>query len=259
MNSNTETATFSRTVADLPGPKGVPIFGNQLQMRGAQWHVTLASHIRKFGPIFRLEAFGIPIVVVSDRTAVSNLLRDRPEGFERSGGLRTRMNELKVGGVFTAEGEDWRKQRKMVTGGLSVDVIRNFFPTMGFMTERMLNRWKAALANGKPIDLRRDLKALALDIIVGISMGYDLDVVNDDSNPLRDAPQSMHMTWFGVTNWHYQIGNVGILLDGETISAGTTPNPASVTQAYNSLKRNGSVDVILVGHDHPDHTIQLPE
>jgi len=185
MNSNTETATFSRTVADLPGPKGVPIFGNQLQMRGAQWHVTLASHIRKFGPIFRLEAFGIPIVVVSDRTAVSNLLRDRPEGFERSGGLRTRMNELKVGGVFTAEGEDWRKQRKMVTGGLSVDVIRNFFPTMGFMTERMLNRWKAALANGKPIDLRRDLKALALDIIVGISMGYDLDVVNDDSNPLQ--------------------------------------------------------------------------
>jgi cytochrome P450 len=195
MNTNTEAPEldvedvgelkYSRTVEDLPGPKGQPFFGNQLQMRGRQWHVTLAKYIREFGPIYRLKAFGIPIVVVSDRAAISNLLRDRPEGFERNRGLRTRMNELKVGGVFTAEGEDWRKQRKLVMGGLSFDVIHNFFPTMGFMTERMLQRWKAALAEGKPVDLRRDLKALALDIIVGIAMGYDLGVVNDDSNQLQ--------------------------------------------------------------------------
>lgn len=201
MNPNIEVAEmdvedagelkYSRTIDDLPGPKGVPFFGNQLQMRGSQWHVTLANYIREFGPIYRLNAFGIPIVVVSDRVAISNLLKARPESFERSKGLRTRMNELKVGGVFTAEGEDWRKQRKLVTGGLSVEVIRNFFPTMGKMTERVLVRWKTMLESGERVDLHRDLKALALDIIVGIAMGYDLNVINDDSNPLQHDLDSL--------------------------------------------------------------------
>src|SRR5215468_1656693 len=28
------------------------------------------------------------------------------------------------------------------------------------------------------------------------------------------APRSVRMTWFGITNWHYQIGDLGIMLDG---------------------------------------------
>lgn len=180
-----ESLAYTRTVADLPGPKGQPIFGNQLQMRGTQWHLTIARWIREYGTMFRLNAFGIPIVVVSDRAAIAHLLHERPDGFERNKGLRTRMNELKIGGVFTAEEGEWRRQRKQVTGGLSVDVIRNFFPTMGDLTERMLERWKLQLAQGRPVDLQRDLKALALDIIVGIAMGYDIDAVNDDGNALQ--------------------------------------------------------------------------
>ncbi len=85
--------------------------------------------------------------------------------------------------------------------------------------------------------------------------GSDDEVVD----PLSGAPQSMRMTWFGITNWHYQVGDVGIMLDGETMNRGSTPNPESVTKAIASLKRNGSVDVILVGHDHGDHSAQIPE
>ncbi|MFC5743981.1 cytochrome P450 [Dyella tabacisoli] len=176
---------YSRTIADLPGPKGQPLIGNLLQMGGRQLHLTLAKWIREFGPIFRVTALGNPLVIVSDRTAVNHLLRERPDGFRRVRNLKTVMGELKIGGVFTAESEDWRKQRKLVMGGLNVEVVRNFYPTMVFMTERMLQRWKTAVADGKPVNLRRDLKALALDIIVGIAMGHDIDAVNDDNNQLQ--------------------------------------------------------------------------
>lgn len=76
------------------------------------------------------------------------------------------------------------------------------------------------------------------------------------------TPENVRMTWFGITNWHYQIGDAGILLDGETISdfsAVPTPNVASVTKAYETLKKRGKVDVILVGHEHGDHAVQVPE
>lgn len=72
-------------------------------------------------------------------------------------------------------------------------------------------------------------------------------------------PTDIRMTWFGITNWHYQIGAVGILLDGETRNQGSTPNADSVAKALVSLQRTGTVDAILVGHDHGDHSAQVPE
>jgi cytochrome P450 len=190
MDTTTNTGTlpqlsYSRRMEDLPSPAGLPFVGNALQLSGRQMHLKLTEWVREYGPMFRLNVFGHPMVIVSDASTVNGLLRERPDGFRRSGGLKTIMNDLNIGGVFTAEGETWRKQRKLVMAGLNVEVIRNFFPTMVVMTERMLERWKASLAEGKPVDLRRDLKAMALDTIVGIAMGHDIDAVNDDGNPLQ--------------------------------------------------------------------------
>jgi hypothetical protein len=77
-----------------------------------------------------------------------------------------------------------------------------------------------------------------------------------------DAPANVRMTWFGITNWHYQIGDAGILLDGETISdfsANPMPNVPSVTKAMKAVGSTGDIDVILVGHEHGDHGVQVPE
>lgn len=98
--------------------------------------------------------------------------------------------------------------------------------------------------------------SLALALAAALSGCNDSDAPVD---PLSQAPQSIKMTWFGITNWHYQIGDIGIMLDGETKNQGSSPDGASVSKAIGSLKRNGSIDVILVGHDHPDHSVQLPE
>lgn len=176
---------YSRRIADLPCPKGQPWVGNALQLSGRQMHQKFTGWVREFGPMFRLDVFGNPIVIVADSATVQGVLKERPEVFRRSGSLKTIMHELNIGGVITAEGDAWRKQRKLVMSGLSAEVIRNFFPTMRFMTERMMDRWKSRLAAGKPVDLRRDLKAMALDVIVGLAMGHDIDAVNDDGSPLQ--------------------------------------------------------------------------
>jgi hypothetical protein len=83
-------------------------------------------------------------------------------------------------------------------------------------------------------------------------------------DPLQNAPESVRMTWFGITNWHYQIGDKGVMLDGEVVNSGSTPRAGSVTMALTTLKSGTgtaalSVDVILVGHAHGDHSTQTPE
>ena len=77
-----------------------------------------------------------------------------------------------------------------------------------------------------------------------------------------DRPENMRMTWFGITNWHYQVGDTGILLDGETISdfsANPTANAPSVAKALQAIRLRGGIDAILVGHEHGDHGVQIPE
>ena len=82
-------------------------------------------------------------------------------------------------------------------------------------------------------------------------------------DPLAAAPAKVLMTWFGITNWHYQIGDKGVLLDGEVVNSGSTANAGAVTKAFNALKGSGTeartIDVVLLGHVHPDHSVQLPE
>ncbi len=78
----------------------------------------------------------------------------------------------------------------------------------------------------------------------------------------NEPPEQVRMTWFGITNWHYQIGDTGILVDGETMadfSDHAKPNVASVTKAASAIHLKGNIDVILVGHEHGDHGVQVPE
>jgi cytochrome P450 len=182
---DTSGLSFSRTIADLPGPKPLPIVGNLLQLGGRQIHLTFEKWIRKYGSAFRFSVLGTPVLVISDHAVVTRILRDRPSAFRRSTGGVNIMKELRIAGVFTAEGDDWRNQRKLVMRSLNAEVVRNYFPNMVRLTERMLVRWKTALQNGQQVDLHRDLKAMALDTIVGIAMGYDLDALNNDGNQLQ--------------------------------------------------------------------------
>lgn len=78
--------------------------------------------------------------------------------------------------------------------------------------------------------------------------------------PIEDAaPKNVRMTWFGITNWHYQVGDLGILLDGAVGYPARDPNPAMVTRVHDALKLKGKVDVVLLGHLHGDHSVDTPE
>lgn len=85
----------------------------------------------------------------------------------------------------------------------------------------------------------------------------DSDPVAPD--PFANAPTSIRTTWFGISNWHYQIGESGVILDGEVVNSGRTPNPAAVSKALSALTKKGTVDMFLVGHEHSDHAAQIPE
>lgn len=179
-----------RTIADLPGPPGLPLVGNMFDIDSMQFHRVLEQRAREYGPMYKVRFGGKTVIVISDNTLIASLLRDRPEALRRSSRTSTMLKELGTHGVFTEEGEDWRKQRKLVMRGLTPEVIRNFFPKMVDMTDRLRLRWTRAIQEKRSIDIARDLKAYALDVIIGLSMGQDINSLEHDDIPLqRDIEQ----------------------------------------------------------------------
>ena len=63
-----ETATLlrSKTIEDLPSPKGLPLVGNLLQLDLPHFHQQLENWCDELGPIFKLKMGKREIVCVAD-------------------------------------------------------------------------------------------------------------------------------------------------------------------------------------------------
>lgn len=174
-----------RSIAGLPGPKGVPLLGNLRQIDPKRFHRSMENWAREFGAMYRFTLMKRGFVVVSDRDAIAAILRDRPDTFRRSTRTARMLEEAGTRGLFTAEGEEWRRQRKLTMRAMTPEVVHRFYPTLAMMTERLCARWKAALAAGRKVDMLRDLKAYTLDVTIGLAMGQDINTLEHEDNPLQ--------------------------------------------------------------------------
>lgn len=172
-------------IADLPGPKARPLFGNVREIRARPFHQVLESWGREYGPLYRFRIMRKQMLATSDRDLIAALLRDRPDMIRRSSRSAEMLNEVGTRGLFTAEGEDWRRQRKLVMRALTPEVIHSFFPTLAAMTDRLRQRWERAVAAGQPVDLLRDLKSYTLDVTIGLAMGQDINTLELEEHPLQ--------------------------------------------------------------------------
>lgn len=175
----------SRRIADLPGPKARPLFGNIREIRAQPFHLVMENWAREHGPLYRFRIMRKQMLATSDRDLIAALLRDRPDVIRRSTRSAEMLNEVGTRGLFTAEGEDWRRQRKLVMRALTPEVIHNFFPTLAAMTDRLRLRWEHAIAAGTPVDMLRDLKAYTLDVTIGLAMGQDINTLELEEHPLQ--------------------------------------------------------------------------
>ncbi|NYE59282.1 cytochrome P450 [Duganella sp. 1224] len=176
---------MGKNISDLPGPKPRPLLGNVREIRARPFHQVLEDWGREFGPLYRFRIMGRQMLATSDRDMIATLLRDRPDMMRRSSRTAEMLDEIGTRGLFTAEGEDWRRQRKLVMRALTPEVIHHFFPTLAAMTERLRLRWQRALAAGQPVDLLRDLKAYTLDVTIGLAMGQDINTLELEAHPLQ--------------------------------------------------------------------------
>ena len=172
-------------IRDLPGPRGLPILGNSLQIRPSRLHLILEEWSRRYGDYFRVRIGGRELVVTKNPEAIAAVLRDRPDGFGRTQRMNEIAKEMGFDGLFSVNGEQWRRQRPMVMAGLDPAHIKSYFPALVRVTQRFAGRWQRAAAAGDTIELQADLMRYTVDVTAGLAFGVDINTLESDEEVIQ--------------------------------------------------------------------------
>lgn len=184
--SDTATTPPLRDVADLPGPRGWPVVGSLFQLRRDVIHQGIERWCERYGALFKLRLGKRQLVVVSDHALIAEVLRDRPQGWRRTQQLQVVSREMGLKpGLFGAEGDAWRAQRRMVMSGLDPSRVRAYFPSLQRVTDRLQRRWQAAADQGRMLDLQPELMRYTVDTVAGLAFGRDINTLESDGEVIQ--------------------------------------------------------------------------
>lgn len=175
-----------REIGDLPCPRGLPLLGNLLQIDSPRVHAQVEAWARCHGPLFTIRLGRSRLLVIADHVAMSAVMRDRPEGFRRTPLLARVSREMGIiSGVFGAEGEEWKRQRRMVMAGLDPRHLRLYFPQLVAVSARLDGRWRKSATARLPIDLQSDLMRFTVDAVSGLAFGAETHTLDSDDDVIQ--------------------------------------------------------------------------
>ena len=169
-----------RPLSELDGPFALPVVGNLLQIRLEKLHQQLENWADRYGPFYRVR-FGTHLVpVLTDATLLRSMLHERPHKYRRTQNLEAISAEMGLRGVFSSEGDDWRRQRRVVIAALNRARLEPFFPNLKILLTRLHRRWEKAAEQGAAVDACGDLMRFTVDVTVWLAFGNDFNTMETD-------------------------------------------------------------------------------
>jgi cytochrome P450 len=201
--------TVLRNIEDLPGPPGLPLLGNLLQLKPARVHQQIERWGREYGPFFKFRFGKILVLAITDHETIGAVLRDRPDGFRRT--VRTMQVGREMGfdpGVFVAEGQAWSDQRRMVMASFAPGHVKAYFPSLLKVTQRLRARWQRAVSARDVIPLQSDLMRFTVDAIAGLAFGTDINTLESGQDVIQHHldkvfPALIKRTFAMFPYWRY--------------------------------------------------------
>ncbi|MBV8357962.1 MAG: cytochrome P450, partial [Deltaproteobacteria bacterium] len=160
---------------DIPGPKPRPIVGNLLNIDQNKPIQSFMALAREYGPIFRLEFSGRPLILCSSQELVNELC-DEQRFDKRVHGALKEVRAFTGDGLFTAKTQEhnWGLAHRILMPVFGPAWLRNMFPQMLDIAEQMLLKWER-LGPDQRIDVADDMTRLTLDTIALCAFDYRLN------------------------------------------------------------------------------------
>jgi cytochrome P450/nitrite reductase/ring-hydroxylating ferredoxin subunit len=196
------------TPEQLPGPHSLPLLGNLHQTKAERFHLVLEDWYRLYGDLYQFGLGPERAVVIANPEMVQKILQERPENFARLNGIRQTIEEMGVEGLFSVEGEQWRRHRQLATRTFDARHLREFFPIMTKVTQRLYNRWRQLAALQSPIDVQKELMRYTVDVTTNLAFGYDMNTLEEEGDRIqqhleRVFPMIAYRAFMPIRYWNH--------------------------------------------------------
>ncbi|KAB8071348.1 cytochrome P450 [Aspergillus leporis] len=179
----------------IPGPRGMPLVGNVLDIESEIPLRSLNMMADTYGPIYRLTTFGVPRSFVSSHELAAEVFDE--ERFAKK--IMAGLNELRHGihdGLFTAHlgEENWEIAHRVLMPAFGPLSIQNMFDEMHDIATQLVMKW-ARQGPKQKIMVTDDFTRLTLDTIALCAMGTRFNsFYTEEMHPFVDAMVGMLRT-----------------------------------------------------------------
>jgi cytochrome P450 len=161
-----------------PGPRGLPLVGNLLDYRRDPAGAML-RWARRYGRIVRFRLGPVEAHLLNHPDDVRDVLGDNHGRYVKDGVITDRMKALLGNGLLNANGDHWKKQRRLMQPAFHKEQLAALVRAMAEPTAEMLARWAPIAAMQQELDLPREMTRVTLGIVARALFSSDISDEND--------------------------------------------------------------------------------
>lgn len=170
---------------DLPGPPGLLGLGNALSLRPDRLHLQIENWCNSHGPRFVFRMLRRPVLVMGDADDIQTVLRQRPDGFGRYQAIAPVLEEMGIRGLFSAEGDDWRRHRKLWMAATNIHQVAGFQADLTQLGRHLANRLDQLAGAARVVDVRREFTRFTVDVTTRFAFGQSSDTLRRGTTEIQ--------------------------------------------------------------------------
>jgi cytochrome P450 len=156
-----------------PGPKGWPLIGSLPNMIGDRM-TFIRGNFNRYGEIFRVRVPQREVYVLSNPDFIKHVLVDNAANYVK-GNIFIKLHPFLGQGLFTSEGELWRKQRRLMQPHFHKESVGALTELMVSTIADSIERWRSAARSRALVEFAPEMMRLTLDVVTRALFGTDVD------------------------------------------------------------------------------------
>ncbi|KAG8935739.1 hypothetical protein FRC03_006427 [Tulasnella sp. 419] len=182
----------------LPGPPKIGRIFDLTHLRYAMdpmmSHVKQEEFVREYGKNICIQGFGFwdQRLLTFDTKAITYILSHRNDLYPKGWQTRLLLSRLLGEGVGFVEGEQHKRQRKIINPAFAPQVLRSIYPVFHAKAEELRDRWNGLISKeNNVLDINHWVGRATFDAFAEAGFDYRLHVIQNEDHELYLAYKKM--------------------------------------------------------------------
>ena len=162
------------TTSAIPVVPGSNVLGHGHLFRDDR--LSFLRSVGDTGALARIRFLRRWVVFASSPEAAHEVLVERASSFEKTPGLRLLLRDLARNGLFTSEGDLWRRQRRLMSPLFHAAQLAGYAASMNAVARRALDRMR----DGQRVDLAQEMTRVTMGVVAETLFGADTSEAADE-------------------------------------------------------------------------------